>query len=357
MLAIVIALKSGSTNARPAGPFPAVPREPFLGVNMHPLQDTYATYSPTQTLRLASMIGASIVRIDINWDWIEYVRAGTDSWYEPQIKELDAFLAEAARRHIRVLATVLSTPCWASDEPGRRCPPGPARYHESYPPQNPQDYADFLKRLIAHVGNKIEYYEIWNEPNVPRFWYSPDPAVYTRLLQAAYQTIKAENPSAHVLAGAISGTDANFIAGMYAAGAKGYFDALTIHPYSGTYLPDDCSNPIQSFRCGVEAIRRVMLQNGDSRPIWITEFGISVSKNVGPMRQATYVAQALSLIKRWTYVKGALWYELNDDPTGHDRQHFGLFGSTLEPRPAAGAFCRSIISTSDHSQREAPTCP
>jgi hypothetical protein len=313
---------------------------PLLGVNMHPLQDNYAVASPADTLELARSIGASVVRIDIHWGWIEYLRPGRASWYMPQIEQLDAFLAQAAHDNIRVLATVLDTPCWALDEPGKRCPPEPPHYRGSYPPRSPGAYADFLRRLAAHVRGRIQYYEIWNEPNLRRFWHHPDPAAYTRLLRAAYRAIKSEDPAAQVLAGATSGADVRFVAGMYAAGARGSFDALSIHPYSGNRPPDTCSIPRRSFACGVEAVRQVMIRHGDTRPIWLTEFGIPVSAHVSTIDQAHYLTEVASFIKRWSYVRGVIWYELYDDPTGHDGQHYGLFDAALQPRPAAAAFRR-----------------
>ena len=330
---------------RTTRPVSASARSVYYGVNMHPLQDRYALYTPAQTLQLAHEIGASVVRVDVHWGWIEYVRPGTAFWYMPQIHQLDTFLDEAARRHIRVVATVMDTPCWASNEPGKHCPPSPPHYHGNYPPTSPQAYANFLAHLVRHVGRRIQYYEIWNEPNLTRFWAHPDPVAYTRLLQTAYRAIKTQNPGAQVLAGATSGADVNFIGGMYEAGAKGYFDALSVHPYSVNRSPDACSIPRRSFRCGVEQVRRMMLRHGDIRPIWLTEFGASISAGAGPSTQAGYVQHALYLIRHWSYVRGAIWYELYDDPTGHDGEHFGLFKGNLCPRPAALAFRTDVVAT------------
>jgi hypothetical protein len=206
------------------------------------------------------------------------------------------------------------------------------------------------------VGHRIQYYEIWNEPNIGRFWAQPDPVAYTRLLRAAYRAIKAQDPTAQVLAGATSGADASFINQMYEAGAKEYFDALSVHPYSGTQAPDACSQPSRSFRCGVEEIRRVMLRHGDTRPLWLTELGESVSAGVDPATQASYVTRAFSLIRRWSYVRGAVWYELYDDPTGHDGEHYGLFDGGLCPRPAASAFRSSVLPLKTAQRRTSATC-
>jgi hypothetical protein len=340
-----ITLFPGFALGRSTEPVSASAQSTYYGVNMHPLQDRYALYPPAQSLHLAAEIGVSVVRIDIHWGWIEYVRPGTAFWYMPQIHQLNTFLAEAARRHIRVVATIMDTPCWASNEPGKTCPPSPPHYHGNYPPASPRAYANFLAQLVRRVGQRIQYYEIWNEPNLTRFWAHPDPVAYTRLLQAAYRAIKTHNPRAQVLAGATSGADVNFIERMYEAGAKGYFDALSVHPYSMSRSPDTCTTPRKSFRCGVEQVRRVMLRHGDLQPIWLTEFGESISTGVGTSTQAGYVKQAFSLTRHWNYIGGAVWYELYDDPTGHDGEHFGLFRGNLCPRPAASAFRTDVMAT------------
>jgi hypothetical protein len=132
---------------------------------------------------------------------------------------------------------------------------------------------------------------------------------------------------------------------MYEAGARGYFDALSVHPYGVNRSPRKCSTPRRSFQCGVQQVRRVMLRHGDTRPIWLTEFGESVSAGATPSKQAGYVTQAFSLIRHWSYVRGAVWYELYDDPTRHDGEHFGLFQGNLCPRPAAFAFRANVVAT------------
>lgn len=311
----------------------------LIGVNMHPLQENYALKPSVRALRLAAQEGASVVRIDIHWSWFEWPGPGVATWYQPEVTDLDQFLGQAARLHIRVLATVLDTPCWAAARTGQRCG-DPATYRGNHPPLSPASFAGFLRRLVAHVGDRIQYYEIWNEPNLPRFWLRPDPRAYTRLLQASYRAIKAENPSATVLGGATSGADVPFIRGMYRAGAKSSFDALSVHPYSSGRSPRDCSVPLHSFACGVAAIHAVMARYGDPRPIWLTEFGSSIGTHSGDSAQASYLASAAALIAGWPYVRGAVWYELFDDPTGHDGEHFGLFDGSLHPRPAARTFRR-----------------
>ena len=305
-------------------------QEALVGVNMHPLQDSYAPVSPEWALALAAGIGASIVRIDIYWSDIETAGPGTSGWDDSRIQRLDAFLTEARRRHIQVLATVLGTPCWASADPNGDC-------NGNLPPSRPQDFSAFLSPLIQHVGDEIKYYEFWNEPNIPRFWAHPNAIAYAALLKSAYVAVKTINPSLEVLAGATSYADLAFINAMYGAGAKGNFDALSIHPYTDGGMPDRCSVPSHSFACGIRSVAATMRKHGDTPSIWLTELGIPVGDTTNEREQATYLTQACRDIQSWSYVHGALWYQLFDGP-GTFETGFGLFRSDLSPRPAAQKF-------------------
>jgi hypothetical protein len=311
---------------------------PFIGVNMHPLQPRYALYSPSRTLGLARRLGATVARIDIDWSVFEWRAPGRRNWYGPQVQKLDRFLDVAQRDHLAVIATVMNAPCWASVRAGEECPRDLSQYTSTHPPLDPRTYATFLQRLIAHVGRKIGFYEVWNEPDLPRFWSHPSPAQYVRLLRTAYAAVKEVAPWATVLAGATSGSDVSFINRMYDLGAAKYFDALSIHPYSGDRPAQACKPARQSFRCGVQDVRAAMVRHGDRGPLWLTELGTEVEGRVTAAGQAAYVKQAFTLVRGWKYVRGALWYELYDDPTEHDGQHYGLYTGTLRARLSALAF-------------------
>ena len=64
-----------------------------------------------------------------------------------------------------------------------------------------QAYAEYVAHLASLGADAIE---VWNEPNIQHEWPSGqiNGATYTRLLQAAYQAIKAVNPAAIVVSGA-----------------------------------------------------------------------------------------------------------------------------------------------------------
>ena len=92
-----------------------------------------------------------------------------------------------------------------SRHPGLRAVVGVRLSDDKVPPRNAARLRLVRRRGgLRHFAGQVAAYEIWNEPNVSAFW-SPTPstAAYVNLLKAAYPAIKAADPSAVVLAGAM----------------------------------------------------------------------------------------------------------------------------------------------------------
>ena len=112
----------------------------------------------------------------------------------------------------------------------------------------------------------------------------PNPEHYAALVKAAYPKIKAADPAAMVITGVVASTggdggataldDAEFLSRMYAAGARGYFDAIGSHPYGFANSPATRNaNNVTDFRRAADQYQ-VMVENGDGhKAIWATEFG------------------------------------------------------------------------------------
>jgi len=342
----------GNTETQP-------PLRPRFGVNIHPLHEPYNAQRVEQLLDAARTLGASLVRIDIPWAWVETSKAG--KWESKTIARLDSFLAQAAVRDIEVLATVMASPCWASADPAKMCTPGFVHYDQRYPPKEANTYADFLADLVKHYKDHIHYWEVWNEPNLPLVWHQLDAGTYAALLRAAYPAIKAADPEAVVLGGALapwygSADEVNMLAylhGIYDAGAENFFDALSIHPYTDGHAPSWYNPrwPLHSYSRVVPTIRKIMREHGDHRPIWITEIGwTTVTKcndcwtpwlPTTEANQAAYLGQALMIAQRWDYVDAVLVYELVDANTRESPSfddHFGLLRHDLSLKPSHRAF-------------------
>lgn len=224
----------------------------------------------------------------------------------------------------KVILDVVDSPQWETGSP-----------EEHAPPANPRDYAAFVGALAERFGTKVAAYEIWNEEDAPAWWIgAPDPTAYAQLLEATYPVVKAADPSATVVLGGLTGNDFQFLEGVYAAGAKGSFDAVGVHtdtacnklsPYEFLRGPEDRLLP-DSFLAYRE-VHAVMLANGDDKPIWMTELSWRTTSaeceegawagqtagGVSEEQQATYLRQAYHCMAEDPYVQVALWFPLEDE--------------------------------------------
>ncbi len=288
-------------------------------------------------LNLAKSAGIDLVRVAVEWRRLQPDNANSyDQWYSDRLAE---FLQRANNQGVGVYLMVSASPCWASADPAKNCQWG--RYNGTYPPSNPQHYANIMRELVRRHGHQVVAWEVWNEPNIGRFWATPNPVAYTELLKAAHGAIKSQRGNAVVLGGSLAGTDFDFLMGMYAQGANKYYDALAIHPYTRG-APDDCSTNLASFYCGVEGLRAMMIHNHDYRPLWFTEYGwsgLNGNGGVGEYNQQQYFIQSLNRIKTWDFVPVVTWYNLID--TNFDKgapafeHHMGLFRANGQPKPIA----------------------
>jgi hypothetical protein len=305
-----------------------------FGVQWHP---TRAAATNDAELALAAQVGAQVIRIGPSWRLLE--PHGKGQWDEGYLAELDHIVDTARALDIEPYLMLLQVPCWASTDPRKNCTQ--ERWDDAYPPSNFGDYAAALRKLAAHFGDRVTVWEVWNEPNVARFWKpAPDASAYTRLLQTTYAAIKAQQPHAVVLGGSLAGADYRFLDAMYAAGAQGAFDALALHPYSAG-APGLCTEVQWSFACGIDGIRSQMLQKGDGKPLWLTEFGWSTYGSLTEAMQRDYLIGALAELQKRPYVAAVSWYTLvNTDfqdlpPELAKDNDFGLFYRDYRPKLAA----------------------
>ena len=353
--------------AAPAG---AGAAQQLLGAQSHA---TWSSVSPAEMRRELDMLasaGGKVVRTDISWSSLESEGKGR---YSPWVVErFDAFLAHAEARGIEVIATLWSTPCWASTAPAEAKQGCTGswwnREVDRYEPTSPEHFADAAEWVAGRWGHRLAALEVWNEPNEPdhRFLIAPDNGrSYAALLRAAYPRIKQAAPNLPVLGGAMAFSDEEWVERLYELGAGDSFDGLSLHPYNEWRDPDDPWKPQwrkYTFLTGVPAIHELLRRHGDGhKSLWLTEFGFSSCGDgdrwcVSEQQQAEYVADSLRIVRGWDFVAAAVVYNLRNkgsDPT--DREHqFGLLHRDFTPKPAYAAFAEALSEPPDTRQLEAP---
>lgn len=152
------------------------------------------------------------------------------------------------------------------------------------PPDDLQDYVNFVTTFAERYKGKIHVYQIWNEPNIYPEWgeRAVNPEGYTEMLCKAYAALKAVDPNIIVQSAALSPTislserDLNefiFLERMYDAGAGECFDILTTQGYGFYSGPtDQRMRPTTLTFARNQYLRDLMIAYGDAdKPIWISE--------------------------------------------------------------------------------------
>jgi polysaccharide biosynthesis protein PslG len=314
---------------------------PLGGVNVGGLFDGVSPAVADHEIAVARTLHAGVVRAGIPWSVLEPVGPGQIS--PRALAFTDRLVSDATAAGIRVIMIVDSTPCWATTAPAslmRGCVGGLANSANAWPPRDPSAYAAFAAYLAARYGTQLAAIEIWNEPDQSNQLYfaGPEkPQRYAAIVRAAYPAIKAANPLVTVIAGSLVGSNGAFLRALYAAGIKGYYDGLAVHFYN-------------LVLASVRSIREVQVANGDSKPLWLDEFGWSscyprhkiqeeqacVSTSV----QALNVANIFRSLARTTYVAAAVLYDLQN--SGHEE--FGVLTAAGARKPAFAALSRVLAS-------------
>jgi peptidoglycan/xylan/chitin deacetylase (PgdA/CDA1 family) len=319
----------------------------FRGVQLHSLWSNYSYSTMYRDLSYARVAGATTVRVDVGWSSLQTEGRGNfSSWYR---QKLDAFMRGAGARGLKVIATLWSTPCWASRAPASLKEGCTGAWWDrgvtAYPPWRTADYARIARWLTTRYGRYLAALEIWNEPDgaAGEFWRSPDPAGdYARLLRAAYPAAKRGDPKVVVLAGALVVSNRVFLGQLYRDGIDNEYDGLSLHPY---VQGSPYAGGSASFGHQLRSIHQLQSARGDQAPIWVTEFGWSTARGeVTPRLQAEYIRDAFSILRKMRFVRAAIVYNLRDtgsDPYSHE-SNFGLMTSTFAPKQAFQAFADAM---------------
>jgi len=225
------------------------------------------------------------------------------------------------------------------------------------PPVDALTYARFAGRVATRYRGRVAAYIVWNEPNLAAEWAGrpPNPAAYVALLQAAHQAIKVADPAARVISAGLAPTnevsaraldDRLFLRAMYAAGARGHFDALGAHPYGFGFPPDDLPGAHQGLNFARLAdLRQIMVEAGDARtPVWATEVGWTTNPSkpeeqwlgVSEEQQASYLVGAFEKAQReWPWLELLTVWNLSVGlPAGDEKAGYSVLNDDCTPRLA-----------------------
>ncbi len=332
-------------------------RVPRLGVNAELTQ--YDAHALEQNLNLMEEAHIVWVRQVIKWSDIELSR-GQFNW--GKVDEI--FSAFKQHPQLKPIIVLMSEPDWA--RPNQTTP--------TAPPTNVDNFAVFAKAFATRYGEQVDYYQIWDEPNLIAAWggQEPNAAAYTSLLASAYKAIHEIDPVATVIAAALAPTtetgpknisDILYLSDMYAVGAKDYMDAVAAKPYGFNDSSENRTvSPDKLNFSRIIALREVMVRNGDAKKaLWASEWGWnslpdnwtgnpSIWGSVTSDVQVNYTLSALNRVDReWPWLGGMILSQWQPDALANDP----LWGFALiDHNNQATALWRALSITASSQQAQ-----
>ena len=206
-------------------------------------------------------------------------------------------------------------------------------------------YTDWLQRIAAQGADAIE---VWNEPNLDREWPRGQISgvAYARMLESAYQKIKAANGGTMVISAgpAPTGAEAAFpgqvmnddrwLREMVSGGGLNYLDCVGAHYNEGIIPPNQTSgDPRDGYYTRYFYGMLNNYYNITGRPICFTELGyltsdgfpalpsyFSWAKDVTIQQQAAWLAQAAALASQSGQVRLLIVWNIDFTHYGADPQ-------------------------------------
>jgi O-antigen ligase len=350
------------TRGTPKGPqgFPqpiAYADVPRWGVNV--ALEQYGDAALQRNLDAISTTGFAWVRQTFPWAKIES-ECGHFDWTAWD-RIVSATLATPGR--LNMIAVLDTSPAWAR-------PQSPASDVQS-PPSDLSDFAHFAGEFARRYGDRIHYYQIWDEPNLGDRWNKEvNPTAYAEMLRQAREAILAADPHAVILLAGLAPTVENSRANMsdwlylqklYEVGAGKYFDIVSGKPYGFSTGPDDRRvDPMVLNFSHIILMREEMESHGDAdKPLWASNWGWnalppgwsgkpSVWGQVTQDQQASYTLAAMQRVEReWPWI-GVMALE-NWQPATHPTDpHWGfaIADQDGQIRPLAAAIRESRCDVS-----------
>lgn len=281
-----ISVRRGSSEYHAPRLIPNTDVNPF-GANFF-LDREVEEWKLRKTLQMAQDTGLGWVKQQFTWEEIEPVRKG--EFFDERIRrssweKYDRIVDLCEEYGLQIIARLDRPPDWTRED----------NSYKERPPDDFEDYGDFVYTFVNRYRGRIKYVQIWNEPNIfPEWGNRPvDPVGYVDLLSVAYQRAKQADPNVYVLSAPmaitrgqvhpepgkwISMNEIQFWDEMYQAGAKDHFDILSANAFGLGSPPEEPAQPdVLNFQ-RVLFLRQVMERYGDSnKAIWFNEYGWNAS--------------------------------------------------------------------------------
>ena len=320
------------------------------GTNLTPNWYQQTATDNDRELAQIKTLGMDLVRVSVPVQYLMPQRKRYDSGF---VKQMDQLFVQVEKHGLRAVVVIGGTPCWNSTKVvADPCATGWQNTDVAiHPPRQPEVFTEAVTYVVSRGRKRVSGVEVWNEPNHDVFW-KGTVEQYVSLAHLTYRAMKAAYRDVPVLGGSVALGDADWLRRAYAAGIKGAFDALAMHPYDVRFSGEQPgfgdptatwtgADTISSFRSGTEAVRAAMVDNGDGdKPIWLTEFGSATCPGVPycvtDEMQGYWLYKSFEQAAAFPYVQAALSYRHRDPRarTTSWEDRFGIANGDHTPKPA-----------------------
>lgn len=377
---------SGQTILLPQAAGSALRREFARGITLFPdLENT------PDILRRVKALGVNWAKIEVSWAELE----PTENSFA--FGALDALIAGLDQLGIQILLNVYAAPEWSRGAYSQQL--NSSLRANSGPPENLEDFGNFMSLLAQRYAGIADAYEIWKAPNLLKYWNAPvyegsltrgdsgeyglpdkiniGAVYYVELLKIAYGSIKSADSDALVISAGLApvGFTDNynsvetglFLQNMLHEGAAGYSDGISAL-FGASAVPPTlfcCEQPpgvdthyeshLHYFREILTLYHDVLRRNESAElPIYITQVGWGTIEGANlatpasglewlrytdQAEQARYAAQAYDIATGLDTIAGMFLYNLNGCAVGDSEGcFFSLVDADGIDRPAFEAY-------------------
>ncbi len=328
LLASFLAAGCLSTRATSSKSTQALSREWIMGLYSRDWVNRFYKLTPASEQRWVEH-----ALVTVGWSDVE-PQAGQFDW-----GKLDATVNALQGHGVKDIAFTLDKylPAWAGPKYG--------------PPKNLDDWRGFVRGVAERYRDKVDFYQIWNEPSRDPAWKAANNSTYQYfggdvkkdyppMLQAAYEEIKQTDPGSMVICAALNyeqggstrpedGTE--LYATMFGPGyhLQDYCDAIAVHPY---YQPAE-------WGIYYGLLQDIMDGYGIQKELVVTEIGWPHNFPGGPqVQQEALAGQGIGALMQQGCRKFWLYTDLDDQPEQRYDFDYGLFDYQGNALPAWNSF-------------------
>ena len=377
---------SGQTILLPQAAGSALRREFARGITLFPDLE-----STPDILRRVDALGVNWAKIEVSWAELE----PTENSFA--FGALDALISGLDQLGIQILLNVYAAPEWSRRAYSQQL--NSLLRANSGPPENLEDFGNFMRLLAQRYAGIADAYEIWKAPNLLKYWNAPiyegsltkgdsgeyglpdkikiGAVYYVELLKIAYGSIKSADSDALVITAGLApvGFTDNynsvetglFLQNMLHEGAAGFSDGIGAL-FGASAAPPTlfcCDQPpgvdthyeshLHYFREILTLYHDVLRRNESAElPIYITQVGWGTTEGANlaipasglewlrytdQAEQARYAAQAYDIATGLNAIAGMFLYNLNGCAVGDSEGcFFSLVDAAEIDRPAFEAY-------------------